>query len=250
MGNHESSQVPRGGCVVAIEGNIGAGKTTRCKLLQERLGGPEKVVVLTEEILDHWLLEAFYREPSRYAYSLHQETIKMNKKAMETAEAMAYAGKIVIMDRCLLGVWVFINANMGHMGPVLSVEIRNQFAKALAEAPKPNLVVHLRTEPGQCLKNIKERGRHCESAITLDYLKQLDQYHYDILYGSEVPAKVVPLDFGPIPDELVAAIHACRPYLLPPVKYQNAGGDSEDSDPLADGGPLAEEDPDQGSCDV
>lgn len=242
MGNTEASAAfPRGGCVIAIEGNIGAGKSTRCRWLQEKLGGPEKVIVLEEDILGHWILEAYYRDPDRYAYDLHKKTIKMNFRSMVLAEAAASAGKIVIMDRCLFGVWVFINANFGHMSPRQAAKIGNKFKEALRDAPKPNKVIHLRTDPEQCLANIKQRNRRGEEKITLEYLQQLDQYHYDVFSGDTHGVPIVPLDFGPIPDDLVARIHACRPYLLPPAKNDDSSGDSEDADPLPEGRSLTEE---------
>lgn len=227
--------------MIAIEGNIGAGKSTRCRWLQEKLGGPDKVIVLEEDILGHWILEAYYRDPDRYAYDLHKKTIKMNFRSMVLAEAAASAGKIVIMDRCLFGVWVFINANFGHMTPKQAAKISVKFKEALDDAPKPTRVIHLKTTPEQCLDNIKQRNRRGEEKITLEYLQQLDQYHYDVLVGNTHGVPVLPLEFGPIPDELVERIHACRPYLLPPPKNENASGNCDDADPLAGGWALADE---------
>jgi deoxyadenosine/deoxycytidine kinase len=241
MGNNESSDVPRGGCVVAVEGNIGAGKSTRCKLLQERLGGPDKVLVLEEDILGHWILEAYYREPQKYAYKLHKKTIKMNYRSMVLAETAASAGKIVIMDRCLLGVWVFINANLGNMTPKQAVKINRLFNEMINDAPKPNLVVHLTTDPEQCLANIKQRNRRGEEKISLEYLQQLEQYHTEVLYDKNYGVPVMRLEFGPITDEHVARIHACRPYLLPPVKNEDAGGDDSDAEPLPGGWSFTDE---------
>lgn len=228
--------------MIAIEGNIGAGKSTLCRKLQDCLGGSEKVVVMEEEILGHWLLEAFYRDPDRYAYRLHQETIKMNNRAMEQAEIAALAGKIVIMDRCLLGVWVFINANFGHMSPEQAVDISNQYFVAFKDVPKPNLVIHLQTDVEQCLVNIKARNRRGEEKITADYLRQLDQYHGDVFKDLGTwGISMMPMQFNELTVEQLARIKACRPYLVPPAKNDDSSGYSEDSDPLADGWSFTEE---------
>lgn len=248
MGNNESSAIKRGGCVVVVEGNIGAGKSTRCKWLQERLGGPDKVLVMTEEILDHWLLEAYYRDPLKYAYALHKKTIKFNYKAMVLAETAAKGGKIVIMDRCLLGVWVFINANLSNMTPMQAVKISKRFKEALDDAPKPDLVVHLKTDPETCLANIKARNRCGEEKINLDYLQQLDQYHYEVVYDKDYKVAVMPMEFGPIMDEHLARIRAAQPLVQPvdallfsPVEDDDTSTDDSDADPLSCGWPLTEE---------
>jgi deoxyadenosine/deoxycytidine kinase len=219
--------------MIAIEGNIGAGKTTLCQTLMDRLGGPEKVVVLKEEIVGHWQLDAFYREPQRYAYALHKLTIKLNRRTMEQASIAASAGKIVLMDRCLLGVWVFINANLGNMTPVQAVKITNRFRQAMVDVPKPDLIIHLNTGPEQCAENAKKRARSCDATVGIEYLKQLDQYYHEII-GTWPGVAVMPMEFDLITDENIAKIRACQPYLVPPPKDDYPGSDSEDSDPLSD----------------
>lgn len=223
--------------MIAIEGNIGAGKTTLCRTLMERLGGADKVVILKEEIVGHKLLDLFYAEPQRYAYDLHVLTTDLNLLAMQKARALAEAGKIVLLDRCLLGVWVFINANLGNMTPQQSVDIIDYFRKNLAIAPAPDRIIYLNTCPDQCLINTQKRGRGCDSTVAIDYLCHLDQYYREIIYQwKDVP--VMQMEFDVIRDEDIALIKASRPYLIPPVKNEYAGGDGEDADPLARGWPL------------
>jgi deoxyadenosine/deoxycytidine kinase len=240
MGNHESSEVPRGGCVVAIEGNIGAGKTTLCRTLMERLGGEDKVVILKEEIVGHKLLDLYYAEPQRYAYDLHVLTTDLNLLAMQKARALADEGKIVLLDRCLLGVWVFINANLGNMTPQQSVDLINYFREKLAIAPAPDRIIYLNTCPDQCLINTQKRGRGCDSTVAIDYLCHLDQYYREIINQWEnVP--VMTMEFDLIRDEDIALIKASRPYLIPPVKNEDTGGDDSDTEPLPGGWSFTDE---------
>lgn len=225
--------------MIAIEGNIGAGKTTLCKTLKERLGGDDKVVVLKEEIVGHKLLDQFYAEPAKYAFDLHVLTTDLNLLAMQKARALADEGKIVLLDRCLLGVWVFINANLGNMNPLKAIEMVNYFREKLAIAPPPDMIVHLTTDPGQCQINTTRRARSCDKTVGIDYLCHLDQYYREIInQWTGVP--VMPMEFDVITDEQVARMKACRPLLIPPPKDDDAGTDGEDSDPLAETWAFAE----------
>lgn len=49
---------------IAIEGNIGAGKTTLCELLKEKYNAK----LILEQFDDNPFLPFFYKEPERYAF--------------------------------------------------------------------------------------------------------------------------------------------------------------------------------------
>ena len=51
---------------IAIEGNIGAGKTTLAKLLSKKL----KARLVLEEFADNPFLEKFYEDQERFAFSV------------------------------------------------------------------------------------------------------------------------------------------------------------------------------------
>lgn len=232
MGNQES-RLDRGGCVIVVEGNIGAGKSTLCHKLQNMLGGPDRVRVLTEEILKDPLLAKFYAEPEKYAYDLHKRAVQLNYLAMAAARVLANDGYIVVLDRCLVGVWVFINANLGKMTPEQSAMITAEFKEAFEDSSKPDLYIHLTTCVDRCMENIKERGRPMEMGIEREYLRQLDQYHDEIIGGLN-PVKVLKMPFNIVTNEDLARIRACQPLLTKP-ENQYTNRDCQDTDPLESG---------------
>lgn len=163
---------------LAIEGPIGAGKTSLAERLVERWS----MRPLLERAKDNPFLERFYGDMARYALptQLHFALQRVDE-AREAAEALAN-GIPLVAD--------YIAQKNDIFARITLDEDEWRLYRKLAEhidvaAPVPDLIVYLQASPGTLLQRVQKRARPEEAPISESYLRKLadayDQffYHYD-----------------------------------------------------------------------
>ena len=183
-----------------VEGNIGAGKTTFLTLLQEYL--PELTVQL--EPVNNWqkdiygqsLLSSFYEQPKRWAYSM--ETFAMICRVQEHIQRQQNNELQVIERSIYSGHYVFaVNGYKQGFMSELEWKIYLQWFKfIMSKCMPPQGFIYLSVDPEVAFERIKKRKRDAESAISFDYLKQIDQQHKEFLLdkqGVDTSIKDVPV---------------------------------------------------------
>lgn len=160
---------------IAIEGNIGAGKTSLASKLAEDFNG--KLVL--EEFADNPFLPKFYEQPDRYAFPLElsflSERFSQLKKDLQSRDLFQ---SIVIADYFISKSLIFAKANL-H-GDELDL-FMNMFKLMETNLPKPDLMIYLHTEVDQLQKNIKKRGREYEQQISDDYLAKVQKSYFTFI---------------------------------------------------------------------
>ena len=151
---------------IYIEGNIGSGKTTFCKYLQEYFKGRDIGIVL--EPLDRWLntkdkeginiLDLYYKDSAKYAFVFQmttfitrcQELIKL-KQPVVISERSNFTDKHIFVKLCLENGW--INS--------IEETVYNEWFKWLIEKNQldGDLFIYLRTDYTICKERINKRGR-------------------------------------------------------------------------------------------
>ena len=174
-----------------IEGIIGAGKTTFLKYISKTL--PH--IAVTLEPQHHWqtensnesLLNNFYQDPHRWAYTM--ETLTMIYRAREHRAAQQNKNPLALMERSVYsGHYVFAHNDYAH-GFMCEAEwsVYNQwfnfFVAQKCTAPKG--FIYLDTKPEIALERIKKRSRKTETSITVDYLRQIEKQHQAFLVRKE-----------------------------------------------------------------
>ena len=173
--------------ILVIEGNIGAGKSTFLRLLNEHLS-----IDPVFEPHDKWqnigdgenLLEKFYTDIRRWAYTfqtyafvtrvLEQEKqVKDCNTGVQVLERSVYSDRYCFAKNCY---------EMGVMQP-LEWQLYRDWFNWLVEGytTKPTGFIYLKTDPEVCYNRLKKRNRHEEAAVPLDYLKRLNEKHEDWL---------------------------------------------------------------------
>ena len=168
-----------GNVFLAVAGNIGSGKTTLTRRLEERLS----LRALYEDTADNPYLEDFYEEMPRWAMALQLRflagRVKQTKRLLED-------GASVIQDRtCYEDAEIFA-ANLAGRGDMDSRdwETYSLIAEQLFEGlPAPDLLVYLRRAPSSCQTLIARRGRAYEASIPMDYLVDLGE-RYDAWFDA------------------------------------------------------------------
>lgn len=180
---------------IAIEGNIGAGKSTLAKILSERT----QAVFLPEQFDENPFLREFYANPDRYALSV--ELSFLEERFRNVKQALS-AGKPVIADYLWEKSLVFARINLKGAELQLFERIYQVLA---ASIPVPDLVVYLHRSYESLHRQINKRGREYEKGISPDYLQKVGAgYQHFFAKEHRMPVLWVEHELGP--DALAALV--------------------------------------------
>jgi deoxyadenosine/deoxycytidine kinase len=214
-----------GPIILSLDGNIGAGKST---LLEElRVALPEYDVVV--EPVGEWmrlrnaagqsLLELFYADKRRWAYTFQNCAILTRLRAIKTAMA-ASKKRVIITERSVLTDRYVFAEMLRASGDIDELEWQlymNWFNTFAADLPLRG-IIYLTTGVGTSADRIVKRGRHGEEHIPLDYLSALDHQHQRWLDTTALPVLRMSTEATvPVADN-VARVRAFVEELLSAVK--------------------------------
>eukprot|EP00884_Botryococcus_braunii_P010284 jgi/Botrbrau1/19257/Bobra.0073s0007.1 len=183
---------------LCVEGNISAGKSTFLDMLKTMQ--LQEVVEVFPEPVEKWqklggtevnLLDAFYRDPPRYAYTF-QNYVFLTR--IEQEEASRRAEKpLRILERSIFSDrMVFVRAV--HEAQWLSdMELKiydSWFNPVLSWMPSlvPDGFIYLKAEPTTCMERMKKRGRGEEAQVSISYLEDIHRKHEEWLNSSRLYA--------------------------------------------------------------
>ena len=140
---------------IAIEGVIGAGKTSLCSRLAERFGGRSVLEVVEENPF----LTQFYRDRQQYAFQtqlfflLSRHRQQLDLKQGDIFRPVLFTDYIFQKDR------IFANINLTDH----ELRLYDRIAQILErEVPAPDLVIYLQTPTSVLMERIRSRGRPFE----------------------------------------------------------------------------------------
>jgi deoxyguanosine kinase len=149
---------------IAIEGNIGAGKTTLSRFLAHKTAAN----LVLEEFADNPFLANFYSNPDRYSFPL--ELSFLEERFRQQAGALQDQNERLVADYLWEKSYVFASVNLS--GP--EFELFQRFYKLLAgQLRHPDLVIYLHRSTDRLKKQIGERGRSYEQNIPAEYLEKV-----------------------------------------------------------------------------
>ncbi len=160
---------------IAIEGNIGAGKTSLAKMISEQYNA--KLVL--EEFADNPFLPKFYENPSKYAFALELSFVaERYRQLTEQLSSQDLFKSFTISD-------YFINKSLIFAQKTLEKEEFTLFSKLFniiyTSIPKPDLFVFLYVETDRLMSNINKRGRYYEQNIQKEYLEKIQNGYIDFI---------------------------------------------------------------------
>jgi deoxyadenosine/deoxycytidine kinase len=162
---------------IAIEGNIGAGKSTLAKMFGEKLNAS----LILEEFEDNSFLPKFYKDPRRFAFPLEMSFLaarfnQLKNKLIQPALFNSCVISDYIFAKCLL--FSKVNLEYDEFNLYLKLfEIMN------LQLPQPDLLIYLHNNVERLQYNIKLRGRKYEQEISNDYLLNLQHAYFDYMYN-------------------------------------------------------------------
>lgn len=164
---------------IAIEGVIGAGKTTLATLLAEKLNAD----LILEQFEINPFLEKFYQDRRRYAFQT-QIFFLVNRYMQQQKILQSNLFKeYLVSDYIFEKDKIFAHINLEGDELKLYDTLASQLEKNIV---KPDLVIYLQSSVERLMQNIRKRDRYFERNINQSYIEQLNEAynHFFFAYKS------------------------------------------------------------------
>ena len=160
---------------IAIEGNIGAGKTTLVGKIAEDFNA--KTVL--ERFADNPFLPKFYKDQNRYAFPLEMSFLADRYQQISDDLAQFDLFKdFIVADYHIFKSLIFAKVTLAEDEYRL---YKTLFDIIYKEMPKPDLYIYLYQNTERLLQNIKRRGRSYEQEIPAEYLDKINNGYLDYI---------------------------------------------------------------------
>jgi deoxyadenosine/deoxycytidine kinase len=154
---------------IAIEGCIGAGKTS----LAEMLAADFNAELILERFADNPFLAKFYKDPMHYAFPLEMTFLTDRYQQLKNLLSKRDLFKdLVVADYFIDKCAIFSKNNLQQDEYNLFLKVYEIISGFL---PKPDILVYLYNSPENLLKNIAKRGRDYEQEIQSEYLLSIQE---------------------------------------------------------------------------
>ncbi len=178
------------GCnYIAVEGNIGAGKTSFSTMISEDFNAK----LILERFNDNPFLPKFYENKDRYAFSLEMSFLADRYQQLSDDLAQYDLFKeFVISDYDVFKSLIFARITLHEDEYALYHKLFHLMYKELV---KPELYIYLYQNTERLLENIKKRGRDYEQNIQPDYLVEINKSYLNFI-KSQTNMKVKIIDIS------------------------------------------------------
>lgn len=203
---------------IALEGVIGAGKTTLAKMLADRL----KAKLVLERFEENPFLPKFYEDPDHYAFQTQIFfLLSRYKQQQELFQGDLFFNFLVtdyIFDKDKIFAYLTLQDDELKL-------YENLIGTIEKNIPTPDLVVYLQSSVDRLMTNIKKRGRSYEENMSEEYIKDLNEaYNYFFFRYKATPLLIVnaaEIDFVNTPEDFEDLLHQILRKDKAPVEYYN-----------------------------
>ncbi len=204
------SRLPSEVRYIAIEGVIGAGKTSLAQLMSRDLRARMNLEVVEENPF----LPRFYENPRRYAFPTQIFFLLSRYRQQQDFFQRDLFQQTVVSDYIFAKDRIFANLNLDDEELLLYERV----ATALeGRVPMPDVVVYLQASVDVLMRRIARRGRDYERHMPRDYIEALNEaYNHFFFHYQESALLVVntnEMDFVRNPEHyLVLRRHIEEPF--------------------------------------
>jgi len=164
---------------IAIEGNIGAGKTTLSNLLAQDYNSKQ----VLERFADNPFLPKFYEDKDRFAFPLEMSFLADRYQQLSDDLAQFDLFKsFIISDYYIFKSLIFAQVTLADDEYSL---YRRMFDIMYNEITKPDLYIYLYQNTERLLENIKKRGRDYEQNISGEYLQKIHKGYTNFIQSEQ-----------------------------------------------------------------
>lgn len=164
---------------IAIEGNIGAGKST----LADKLAEKHQAMLIKERFEDNSFLPKFYKDPDKYAFPLELSFLAGRYQQLkDKLQSKDLFYNFVVSDYYIAKSLVFARKTL----PADEFSLYSKlFNIIMSSIPKPDLVVYLYLSTENLQRNIRKRGRPYEMGIKDEYLEKIQDSYFEYMSQRE-----------------------------------------------------------------
>lgn len=180
--------------IISLDGNIGAGKSTLLAEIRKQLP-----VYAVDEPVGQWtalknadgtnLLELFYKDKKRWAYTFQNCAILTRLKNIQDAVENHPSEKVFITERSIL-TDKYVFAEMLHnSGDINSLEweLYESWFQIFSKKYPVNGIIYISTSSVTSKERIQIRNRGGEENINMEYLEALDTQHKNWISTTDIP---------------------------------------------------------------
>jgi len=174
---------------IAVEGPIGAGKTTLTKLLANSFGYD----TFLEQPSENPFLPDFYVNPSQAALGTQLFFLFQRVKQIQELKQEDIFSSNKVSDFLLDKDKLFAKATLSAEELKLYEQIYNYLS---IDLPTPDLVIYLQAETKTLYERVMHRGIEMEKTISFDYLDLLNETYKEFFFDYErSPMLIVNSDY-------------------------------------------------------
>ncbi len=160
---------------IAIEGNIGAGKTS----LATKIATDFNAKLILERFADNPFLPKFYEDAQRYAFTLEMSFLADRyQQISDDLSQLDLFKDFIVSDYDVFKSLIFSKITLHEDEFKL---YRKLFYLMYKDIPKPDLYVYLYQNTQRLQENIKKRGRDYEQNIADEYLEKINSGYLEFL---------------------------------------------------------------------
>lgn len=207
---------------IAVEGVIGAGKTSVASLLAQRLNAR----LILENFEENPFLEKFYHKPEEYAFRTQMFFLLERYSQLQELHQKDLFQSYVVSDYIFEKDKIFAYLNLSDD----ELKIYEQIVQGLdRNIVVPDLVIYLQSPVTRLMENINRRKREIEKEISEEYIDNLnDAYNY--FFSRYKAAKVMivnceeadfvnnPSDFDDLVSEIFKSDQSAVKYYNPSLR--------------------------------
>lgn len=158
---------------IAIEGNIGSGKTSLSKLIAQDYNAK----LILEQFEDNSFLPKFYNDPEKFAFPLEMSFLADRFQQLKNEVTPQDLFKsFTIADYFIDKSLIFARKTLKNDEYLLYSKL---FEIIIATLPKPDLIIYLYNTIDRLKQNILNRGRDYEQKIEASYLEKIQAGYFD-----------------------------------------------------------------------
>jgi len=173
---------------IAIEGVIGAGKTSLTARLSQSLGAK----AIYEEFEKNPFLEDFYDDPEHYAFQTQIFFLISRFQQQQTLQQHDLFQQCMVSDYIFSKDRIFATLNLNEK----EMKLYDTLARIMEkDVVKADLVIYLQSSTNHLMEFIRKRGRKMEKGITGEYIQALNElYNKFFFHYSDTPLLVINTD--------------------------------------------------------
>ena len=162
---------------IAIEGNIGVGKTTLAKFLSKEFNGS----ILLEEFTDNKFLKEFYKSGN---YSFQMEMQFLIDRSLQMNDFFKNNHQFIFSDFHISKSLIFSKMNLDNTSYNI---IKSAHLNLFQHFPKPDAVIFIDGSIENIMENIDKRNRSFEKNFKREYLEKLIKNYNSWIANQSTP---------------------------------------------------------------